>query len=286
MRSRPSRRSTSAPSTFIATSQVPTPSPTSSSPLPVTGTGSCRRRPRRAAGRCRRRARRRAPCGPGRSRATSGPLAGRPTTEPADRHSSSSPSRVVPGRAASRTAGSRRHPGGEHQPVEAEGDGDGDAGPLDGAGRGQRRCCHPLTRVGAAPLLRSPAAALLTSPRSFLPASRRSLLPRVGRVGRRGGGGGASASRSSWASRDAASSRFCSWLRSSCADHRQHAVDEPSGEPLQRPRPLVLVERRRAGDVERQLGAAVGGVHRLPARAGRAGEAPRQLGLGQRRPVR
>ena len=104
---RPSRRSTSAPSTFIDTSHTPMPSPTSTSPavagatVPSASPSAVSPRltpsvtaPPRAAE-------------PVPNRCTIGPDSGRPATDPADMQSRSRPSCAVVSPSASRTAGVR-----------------------------------------------------------------------------------------------------------------------------------------------------------------------------------
>ncbi len=103
----PSRRSTSAPSTFIDTSHTPMPSPTSMSPntagrtrpvkratavspRPIPSTIDALSAARAVPNRC-----------------TSGPESGRPTIDPPDMHRSNSPSCAVVSPSDSRTAGVR-----------------------------------------------------------------------------------------------------------------------------------------------------------------------------------
>jgi hypothetical protein len=61
---------------------------------------------------------------------------------------------------------------------------------------------------------------------------------------------------------------------------RDDAVDETALEPGQHPGPRRLRQRWRAGDVEGQLDAGVGGVHALTSGAGGPGEALGELSIG------
>ena len=62
--------------------------------------------------------------------------------------------------------------------------------------------------------------------------------------------------------------------------HGEHAVDEPRREPAEHPRSLHRPERRGRREVETELDARVGRVHRLTARSRGAAEPPSQLALG------
>ena len=104
---RPSRRSTSAPSTFIDTSQTPIPNPTSTSPAaagataPPPSPSAVSPRPTPSVT---------APPStpkPVPKRCTIGPDSGRPAMDPADMQSRSRPSCAVVKPSASRTAGVR-----------------------------------------------------------------------------------------------------------------------------------------------------------------------------------
>ena len=111
----------------------------------------------------------------------------------------------------------------------------------------------------------APAAPLLDPDRvASCPASRRSLRPLDGLVGRRVGGGAAAAARSRRAMRSRAAARFCSWPRCSLAV----TVSTPPASRLAQPAEHLVAQplghRPRAGHVEGQLDAAVGGVHPCP----------------------
>ena len=62
--------------------------------------------------------------------------------------------------------------------------------------------------------------------------------------------------------------------------HGDHAVDQPLREPVEHAGALHRAERRGPREVEAELHARVGGVHRLTARTGRTAEPPPQLALG------
>ena len=118
---RPSRVSTCAPSTFMATSQVAVPKPKRHSPAAVTAVS--RRPPTPRATRPMPRATSTAPdrtmfAAPNRSIIR--PLSGVPSTDPTDTASSSSPSWPLDSSSRSRKVGNPRPQGGEVEPVEDE----------------------------------------------------------------------------------------------------------------------------------------------------------------------
>ena len=59
--------------------------------------------------------------------------------------------------------------------------------------------------------------------------------------------------------------------------HRQHAIHEPAGKPIQRTPPLHGTQSARSGHIDAQLHAGVGRVDRLSAGSGRVAEPPAQL---------
>ncbi|MDT7729141.1 MAG: hypothetical protein QOI21_5717 [Actinomycetota bacterium] len=58
---------------------------------------------------------------------------------------------------------------------------------------------------------------------------------------------------------------------------RHHTINEPRREPFHQPFPQIRGDRRRSGDIERQLDPRIRGVHPLTTRAGRPGESLSQF---------
>ena len=145
--------------------------------------------------------------------------------------------------------------------------------------------CHPVgpratrvVRARVSPSLTRPRRALVW-PRCFFASRRRCWEPRVGRVGRRAAAGRerlASCPRPAVRARQ----RGCG-LGSGARSRPPGSARREAG---QQARPLGVAEGGRRRDVVLELDAAVGGVHRLTAGAGRTGEALDELGGGTTRP--
>ena len=121
----------------------------------------------------------------------------------------------------------------------------------------------------------------LTSVRCFFAFRRRSLAPRPGFVGRRGGEGGCSASATRRPA-DRAPHLCCAIARDARMPRSSAPRRQGDRSTAEEPLPLERREHGRARGIPDQLGSGVGGVHSLPAGAGRPREPPGKLGLGDR----